>query len=128
MVDRFKLDYCRKALYDIDPSYYNFATQYGSLTSVKYKKTFFNIRRLNENNHFTVIAHIPLSHFSTSIFTLNCYKSIFSKCGRHSMLLSLLHCIYICMKKSMYSQLTSNLLISFGILPTHMGSCLRESM
>ena len=56
--------------------------------------------------------------FAASIYTLNCENTIFSKCGRHSMLLSLLHCIYIWMKKSIYSRLTSNLLISFVILPT----------
>ena len=120
MVDRFELDYFREELYDIDSSYSTFANQYGSLTSVK--KTFFNIRRLNENTHFTIISHTTMSHLSTSICTLNCDKSSFSKRGRNSMLLSLLHCIYFCMKKSMYSRLTSNLLISFVILPTHMGS------
>ena len=63
MVDRYPLDYCREEVYDIDSSYSTFANQYGSSTSVKYKKPFFNIRRLNENTHVTVIAHITLSHF-----------------------------------------------------------------
>ena len=66
--------------------------------------------------------------FPASIYTLNCDNAIFSKCGRHLMLLSLLHCIYIWMKKLMYSQLTSNLLISFLILPTQEGLCWRQSM
>ena len=83
---------------------------------------------MNENTHVTVVAHKTLSHFSALIYTLNCDKAILSKCVRNSMLLSLLHCIYICMKKSIYSRLTSNLLISFLILPTQEGSCLRESM
>ena len=122
MVDRFQLNCCRKEAYEIDSSYSTFANQYGSLTSVKYKNPFFNIRRLNENTHFTIIAHITMSHFSTSIYTLNCEKYSFSKYGRRSMLLSPLHCIYICMKKSSYSWLIGNLLISFVILPTHWGS------
>ena len=63
MVDRFKLDYFREGVYDIHCYYSIFANQYGSLTSVKYKKTFFIIRRLNENTHVTVIANITFSHF-----------------------------------------------------------------
>ena len=121
MVDRFQLDYLREEVYDIDYSFSTLANLYGSLTSIKHKKPFLNIRRLNENNHFTMIAHIKMSHFSTSIYILNCDKVIFSKCGRHSMQLSPLHCIYICMEKSRYSRLTSNLIISLIILPTHMG-------
>ena len=80
------------------------------------------------------ILMLQLSHtihwviFSASIYTLNCDNAILSKCGRHLMLLSLLYCIYIWMKKSMYSRFTSNFLISFLILPTQEGSCLRQFM
>ena len=64
--------------------------------------------------------------FSAPIYTLNSENAIFSKCGRHLILLSLLHCSYIWIKKSMYSRFTSNLLMSFLILPTQEGSCWRQ--
>ena len=129
MANRFSLDYCREEVYDIDPYYSTFANQYVSLTSVKYKNTFFNIRRLNENTHFTVIAHITLSHFFNLNITPELWKISFLKMWQtfNAVITAKLH-IYICMMKSMYSRLTSTYLISFVILPTQKGSCLSESM
>ena len=71
-----------------------------------------------------------------SIYNWNCYKASFSKWGRHWMidvweneveLLSLIHCIYIIMKKFMYSRLISNLSISIVVVLKQLVSWLRDS-
>ena len=66
---------------------------------------------------FAAVSHFALISYHVSI-------GLLFEC----VVLSLLHCIYILIKKSMYSRLTSNLLISLLILPTQERSFLRESM
>ena len=59
-------------VYHIHCSYSTFAKQYGSLTSVTYKKTFFNFSRSNENTLLTITANIKMSH----CFNFNIYLEL----------------------------------------------------
>ena len=105
--------------------------QYGYLTCVKYKNLFFTFSRSNDNSLLEITSQKTLTIIPVSIYNLNCDKSSFSKQGRHGMInfwkyevepSSFLYCIYICMKKSMYSQSIRNLSISILIVFNHLGT------
>ena len=116
-------------------SYSTSANQYGSLTCIKYKNFYLpsadrmriEFLQLRHTKHWVVVW--------VSIYNCNCEKSSFSKQGRHGMInvpedevepSSLIHCIYIIMKKLMYSHLIGNLSISILIAFNQLGSLLRN--
>ena len=129
-----------KCIYFLDEgnihlSYSTSANHYGYLTCVKYKKHVFTFNRSNENCLLEITAHKTLSHCFSFNISLIVWQSRFLKTRQTrnyqflegwSITVTLLHCIYIFMKKLMYSQSMRNLPILRVIVFNQLGSWLRD--